>query len=399
MSHSAPPIPGIDLGLSIAAPDCPADAPRVAVKDCLDIAGYPTRCGSAAFAGATPALAHADAVERLLQAGCRIVGKTRMHELAYGMTGVNAHGGTPVNPRWPDRIPGGSSSGSAVAVAAGEADFAIGTDTGGSIRQPAICCGIIGFKPSFGRIGRRGAHPADSSLDCIGPFARSVAMIERAMQALDPEFRPETLTHAPQLARLRTSFDRDVGDSLILPIMAQGYEMPYVDLPLLDDAFRAGMIVIGRETAGTFGHLLASAAPLGADIRSRLAAAMTIPDADLAWAEGVRHSFTAEVDGLLGQYDAILTPALPTVPPLLSEAADPAKVLPLTRYLRPFNLSGHPAIVLPTLTRDGLPSGLQIVGRQGADAQLCAIARWFCETVPNFQIPESSGPRNLQAKD
>jgi len=388
MSHPSPTLSGIDPQMSIAAPDTPADALRVAVKDCLDIQGYPTRCGSAAFAGVAPASAHSAAVQNLLLAGCRITGKTLMHELAYGMTGINAHGGTPVNPRWPDRIPGGSSSGSAVAVAAGEVDFAIGTDTGGSVRQPAICCGVIGFKPTFGRIDRRGAHPTNSSLDCVGPFARTVAMIERAMAALDPGFAPEALTKAPRLARLRTDFDRTVGDSLILPIMAQGYDMPYADLPLLDDAFRAGMIVIGHETAQAFGHLVTSAAPLGDDIRSRLTTAMTIPAKDLAWAEAIRSSFTAQVDALLDTYDAFLTPALPTIPPLLTEATDPAKVLPLTRYLRPFNLSGHPAIVLPTLTSDGLPAGLQIVGRKGADAQLCAIARWFCDTVPNFQTKD-----------
>ncbi|MFN4154357.1 MAG: amidase [Paracoccaceae bacterium] len=399
MSQPRPSLAGIDLQLSIAAADCPADALRVAVKDCIDIQGYPTRCGSAAFAGAPPATAHAAAVQRLLDAGCRITGKTLMHELAYGMTGVNPHGGTPVNPRWPDRIPGGSSSGSAVAVAAGVVDFSIGTDTGGSVRQPAICCGVIGFKPTFGRIDRRGAHPAASSLDCIGPFARSMATLERAMQALDPGFVPQTLTSAPRLARLRTDFDRSVGDSLILPIMDQGYDMPYVILPLLDDAFRAGMIVIGYETAQAFGHLVTSGAPLGNDIRARLTAAMAIPDAELAWAETIRHSFTAQVDALLDQYDAFLTPALPSVPPLLTEASDPAKVLPLTRYLRPFNLSGHPAIVLPTLTSDGLPAGLQIVGRRGADALLCAIARWFCDTVPSFQAPDLQDPRNFVTKE
>lgn len=388
MSHPASITSGIDLALALAAADCAADTLRVAVKDCIDIEGLPTRCGSAAFAGAAPAGAHAAVVTRLLQAGCRITGKTRMHELAYGMTGVNAACGTPVNPRWPDRIPGGSSSGSAAAVAAGEVDFAIGTDTGGSIRQPAICCGVIGFKPTFGRIDRRGAHPAESSLDCIGPFARSIKMIERAMQAIDPDFAPEILTRAPRLARLRTDLDRDLGDSLILPVLAQGYELPYVELPLLGAAFQAGMTVIGRETALAFGHLVTAGAPLGDDIHARLAAAMEIPDAEVARAEAIRSAFTAQVDAVLDTCDAFLTPALPTVPPLLTEATDPAKVLPLTRYLRPFNLSGHPAIVLPTLTRDGLPAGLQIVGRRGADARLCAIARWFCQTVPNYQTED-----------
>ncbi len=388
MSHSATPLPGIDLALSVAAPHSPPDALRIAVKDCLDIAGTVTGCGSAAFSGAAPAAAHAVAVQRLLDAGFRIIGKARMHELAYGMTGVNDHSGTPVNPHWPDRIPGGSSSGSAVAVAGGEADAAIGTDTGGSVRQPAVCCGVIGLKPSFGRIDRAGAHPGRSSLDCIGPFARDITTVERVMQALDPAFVPVTLNCAPRLARLRTTPDRDVGDSLILPLMEQGYDLPYIDLPLLADAFRAGMIQIGHETAAAFGHLLDTGAPLGADIRARLTAARGLSPEEVAWAQSLRHAFTAEVDAALDGFDAFVTPALPSVPPLLSEATDPAKVLPLTRYLRPFNLSGHPAIVLPTRTRDGLPAGLQIVARHGADAQLCAIARWLCDTIPSFQTKD-----------
>src|SRR4029077_2049990 len=118
--------------------------PTVAVKDSIDIAGFPTRMGSACLAAAPVAEEHAAVVQSLLAAGCRIVGKTNLHELAYGVTGINRWAGTPLNPRAPGRVPGGSSSGSAVAVAAGLADFALGNDTGGSIRIPAACCGVYG---------------------------------------------------------------------------------------------------------------------------------------------------------------------------------------------------------------------------------------------------------------
>ncbi len=128
----------------------------VAIKDCLDVAGHNHPLRICRLCRCCSARTNSAVVDRLLDAGCRIVGKTRLHEIAYGMTGVNAFEGTPVNPRWPNRIPGGSSSGSAVAVAAGSVDFAIGTDTGGSVRQPAVCCGVIGFKPTFGRVDRRG---------------------------------------------------------------------------------------------------------------------------------------------------------------------------------------------------------------------------------------------------
>jgi len=148
------------------------------------------------------------------------------------------------------------------------------------------------------------------------------------------------------------------------------------------------MIVIGYETAAAFGHFLDEGAPLGADVKARLAAARTLPAAEVAWAETVRTRFTAEVDAVLEQVDFIVTPALPLPPPLLEEASDPAKVLSLTRYLRPFNLSGHPAIVLPAVTASGLPSGVQIIGRKGDDARLIAMARRIAATTPIFETKE-----------
>uniref|UniRef100_UPI0028AB14C1 amidase family protein n=1 Tax=Pseudomonas nitroreducens TaxID=46680 RepID=UPI0028AB14C1 len=151
------------------------DGKRVAVKDSIDIAGYPTRCGTRALADAAPAECNAFVVDAVLNAGWQIVGKTNLHELAFGVTGINDWTGTPVNPMAPDRVPGGSSSGSASAVAAGLADIALGTDTGGSVRVPAACCGIAGLKPTFGRVSRDGVHPAQSSLDCVGPFAANMA--------------------------------------------------------------------------------------------------------------------------------------------------------------------------------------------------------------------------------
>jgi amidase len=364
--------------------------PTVVIKDCIDIAGTVTGCGSEAFASAAPALENAVVVEALLTAGCRIIGKANMHELAFGMTGVNGFHGTPVNPNWPDRIPGGSSSGSAVAVAAGLCDFAIGTDTGGSVRQPAICCGVIGIKPTFGRISRKGLSPKNSSLDCVGAFARDMDMIETAMAAMDPTFTSETLVNAPKLTRIKSDPVAEVGDPLVYALMDAYPGMGYECLTHFEAAFQAGMTVISYETAAAFGHLLDEGAPLGADIRKRLTAARHVTEAQLAEAEAVRTAFTAEVDALLDQYDALVTPALPVIPPTLSEAQDPQTILPLTRFLRPFNLSGHPAITLPARTNSGLPIGLQLVGRKGEEARLCAIARWIVSCVPDFQSKDQS---------
>ncbi|MDO1583247.1 amidase [Rhizobium oryzicola] len=362
----------------------------VAIKDCLDIEGMVTRCGSRALADAAPAKSHADVVANLLASGCRIVGKTRMHELAYGMTGINTFEGTPVNPRYPDRIPGGSSSGSAAAVAASLVDFAIGTDTGGSIRQPAICCGVIGFKPTFGRVSRKGALPAQSSLDCVGPFARSLPMIERAMSAIDSGFWPETFDGQLRIGRLRLDdrIETPMAEAMLSVDSDKDGVIEDIELPLLNAAFKAGMTIIARETLLANAALMERPELLGDDVRKRLEGARSVTDADVAEAEDIRARFTADVDGLFERFDVLLTPALPLPPPRLFEAGEPAKVLTLTHYLRPFNLSGHPALVLPAATSDGLPSGIQLLGPKGADARLIAMARRLIETNPNFHIEE-----------
>ncbi|PTQ75355.1 amidase [Celeribacter persicus] len=362
------------------------DGPTVVVKDCIDIAGTVTGCGSKTFAMQAPATQNADLVDALLKAGCRIVGKANMHEIAFGMTGVNGFTGTPVNPNWPDRIPGGSSSGSAVAVASGLCDFAVGTDTGGSVRQPATCCGVIGIKPTYGRISRKGLTPRDSSLDCPGILARDMEMLTKGMMAIDPTFKSETLSLAPKLGRIKSEgVDAEVGDPLVYALMDAYPDMPYEILPSFEAAFDAGMVVMSHEMAQEFGPLLDQGAPFGADIAARLANAQKITEVQRAEAEEVRTRFTAEVDALLEHYDALVTPSLPTVPPTFTEAKDPQNVLSLTRFQRPFNLSGHPAITLPARSNTGLPIGLQIIGRKGEDAGLCAIASWIASCIPLFQ--------------
>lgn len=354
--------------------------PRVAVKDCLDIAGYPTRCGSRAFADAAPAQANSAVVQALLDHGCRIVGKANMHELAYGVTGVNDWTGTPVNARFPDRIPGGSSSGSAVAVAAGLVDFAIGTDTGGSIRLPAACCGVFGLKPSFGAISRAGAQPAESSLDCIGPFARDMDGILSAMAMICPGFEPAPIPDRPKLARVVAKADPDVDAALEAVLGRARADIEQVELPLLEAAFKAGLTIMGAEMAGTFAHLCGTGL-LGADIDGRLLAASNITAEQVAEAEAVRTRFTAEADAVLARFDALVMPTLPCVPPLLADAGDARAALQLTELVRPFNLSGHPALSLPMLTAQGLPAAVQLVGRKGGDAALCAVGQVVAEAL------------------
>jgi amidase len=351
---------------------------RVAVKDSIDIAGHATRQASAVLAGAPPAADHAEVVHQLLASRqWSIIGKANMHELAFGVTGVNHHTGTPVNPLWPQRIPGGSSSGSAVAVAGGLADLALGTDTGGSVRLPAACCGIVGFKPSFGLVSRRGVHPAVSSLDCVGLFARSVAMVQQAMTSLAPAAWHAATpgpAGAPRLGVVLADAAPPVWAACQEALSRGGAECAPVTLDGLDEAFIASITLMAAENWQAFGAWSDHPA-MGEDVRARLKAGQHHKMGDIAAARAVGRRFTAQVDAALAGLDALVLPTLPIVPPTLAEASDATACVPLTRLVRPFNLSGHPAITLPLRTGDGLPAGLQLIGRRQQDASLCALAR------------------------
>jgi len=347
--------------------------PRVGIKDSIDIAGFATRLGSACLADAAPAAQHASVVRALLDAGCRIVGKTNMHELAYGVTGINRWSGTPVNPRAPDRVPGGSSSGSAVAVAAELVDFALGTDTGGSIRIPAACCGVYGLKPSYGRVSRSGVLPARSTLDCVGPLARDVPMVERAMTMIDPTFRPQAPPARPRVGWVEVAAAPAVTAAARAALERAEIPLRFLALPSLTAAFTAALAILGAEVWAAFGHL-AGCERLGADVRARLLRSREIAPAEVAAAESLRAAFRSEVDAALADLDALALPTLPDLPLSLAAASDAGAALRSTSLVRQFNLSGHPALTLP-ISVAGVPTGLQLVGRAHEDEALCALAR------------------------
>ena len=348
-------------------------ATDVVVKDCIDIAGTTTSMGTRAHANRQPAETNATVVDRLLANDTTIVGKANMHPLAYGVTGFNEWLGTPVNPNYPDLIPGGSSSGSAVAVAAGLADIGIGTDTGGSVRMPAACCGIVGLKPTFGRVDRTGVHPSHSSLDCVGPLARSLAEIEMAMTWIARGFQ-KTSCAAARIALLDVSSSDEIRAATHQFLQALPLEIEMVALPLMEEAHLAGLTIIAAETWRASGAL-AHSPDLQADVRLRLERAAEVTDKEVIEAELLRQAFTSQVDKLLTRYSTLMLPTLPVRVPLLDEARDPAAIVPLTELLRPFNLSGHPAISLPIGEAGGRPVSLQLVGSKGGDAALCALAR------------------------
>jgi amidase len=351
---------------------------KVAVKDCLDVCGYPTRLGSGALLDQAPALAHAEVVANVLAGGGSVAGKTHMHELAYGVTGINAAFGTPTNPLYPELIPGGSSSGSAAAVAARLADVAIGTDTGGSIRLPATCCGVFGLKPTFGRVSRVGCHPAQSSLDCVGPLARDVAGLEAAMRLLDPSFSPAQGSGGLCLGRVVVDAEPEVEASVDAVLAHAPARLVSINLPLLEEAFAAGVTIMAAECWSAFGALVGDAR-MGEDVRARLLAASAVTPDQVAQAEQVRSAFTLAVDRALVAVDALVLPTLPSLPPALDELGDAARTLRLTALVRPFNLSGHPALTMPLERKGARPVGLQLIGRRGQDEALCAVARVLAE--------------------
>jgi amidase len=354
--------------------------PSIAIKDTIDIAGYPTTAASRALADTPPAQRHAQVVERLLAAGWHIVGKTNMHELAFGMTGINDYTGTPQNPQDATRIPGGSSSGSAAAVGLKLADAALGTDTGGSIRGPAACCGVIGLKPTFGRVSRLGVAPRESTLDCVGPFARDMRMLAAAMLAITADFDANA-THAWQgpckVGIVQADATADILAAVARAADTANCTAHTLQLTGLAAAFDAGLTVINAETSRAFGHLVAGG-KIGADLDARLRAAANTTAAQVDAAEQVRRQFTAAIDHALDNADVLILPTLPALPITLEESRSGKSVIAMSSLIRPFNLSGHPALSLP-LPVEGSPlkAGLQIVGRKGHDEQVCAIAARF----------------------
>jgi amidase len=257
------------------------DGVRLAVKDLIDVAGVPTTAGSRALAATAAAELDAPCLAGARAAGARIVGKTNLSELAYGASGVNEYFGTPVNPLDPGRVPGGSSSGSAVAVAGGEADLAYGSDTGGSIRVPAAFCGITGLKTTHGRIPLAGVWPLAPSMDTIGPMARDMAGVAAGLALLEPGFSVD-VTAAARVGRIRPAgFDVDpVIDAAVDAALARcGVEVVDVELPGWDLASRTSDVIIDAEAVASNRVLLADPARrdlLGPRVRASLAEARAV---------------------------------------------------------------------------------------------------------------------------
>lgn len=360
------------------------------VKDNIDVAGYVTHAGSKAFSQTASATEHADVIKNMLSSDVKLVGKLNMHELAFGMTGVNSHLGTPINYLYPDYIPGGSSSGCAVAVAEMLVDFSVGTDTGGSIRVPAACCGVFGFKPTFGRVSRKGVIPAESSLDCVGPLAYSAAKLSDGMCSIDPTFKPISITLPIKMARVDVEADIAIQQEIDDVLTSDFISLSSVQLPSLDETFKAALQLMNFEMWDVFGSLL-EAGNLGSDIKTRLKAASNVAPEIVSNAEKIRQEFSLEVDRALEGVDALVLPTLASFPLKRDEALAGKNDLNISSLTRPFNLSGHPAITIPLINDMGKPIAMQLVGAKGNDELICGIAKELAYQLRiNTEIVESN---------
>ncbi|HEV2452279.1 MAG TPA: amidase [Streptosporangiaceae bacterium] len=364
----------------LARVDALGDGPRLAVKDCIDVAGLPTTVGCPVIASdATPAASDAPVVAAARRAGARVLGKTNLSELCWSADGLNRWSGNPRNPLDPRLIPGGSSSGSAVAVAAGEADVGYGTDTGGSIRIPAACCGITGLKTTWGRVSVAGVYPLAPSLDTVGPLGRDVAAVELGMRLIEPGFIAGAY-NGPMLAgRLRTAVavQPAIDAAIDAALAAAGFALEEVRDEDFAPALTAADVLIDAEGYRSNEHLLPRLAELTEQNQRSMEMGATYGAADLEQVRVVRDRLRKSLTGLLERYPVLALPTLAGPPPRIGERAG----FSVVAHTAPVNLAGLPALALPVPLASGLPASLQLIGPDGGEERLIAVARIVEEAI------------------
>jgi amidase len=344
---------------------------RLAVKDLIDMAGEPTTAGCRAVASrAVPAERDAACLAGARAAGARIVGRTNLHELALGVTGVNPWYGTPRNPLDPTRVPGGSSSGSAVAVATGEADVAYGSDTGGSVRIPAACCGTTGLKTTWGRIPLDGVWPLSPSFDTIGPMARDVGGLVTGMQLLEPGFAVTDLGDVV-VGRLRVEAEPAISSAIDRALGLVGWDWHELPLPGWGDALTgAGLLLVVEAWHSNRALLAEDPAGIGVDVRGRLELGGACDDAVVRAAWETQREWKATLEQVFTRVDFLVTPTLTVFPPRPEDGDD----LLVSRCTLPANLAGVPALSLPVPTEGPFPASLQLIGPAQSEERLLAGA-------------------------
>ncbi len=366
--------------------DAPAgDGPSVAVKDLIDVVGSVTTAGCRAVADlGVVATRDAQCITAVRRAGGRLVGKVNLHELAFGTSGVNPWFGTPVNPADPGRVPGGSSSGSAVAVATGEADVALGSDTGGSVRIPAACCAVAGLKTTYGRLPLDGVWPLAPSFDTVGVLGAAVGDVVTGMALMEPGFEaaaetPDVIGRLlPDPATSGAEVDPVIDAAIDAALRAAGFRLEPVPLEGWRNAWAAQQRLLVAEAREVL-HSLVEDHPegVGPSIFERLAAAGRLTSAELVAAGAVKRTWTESLAALLQRYEVLALPTLSTRPPFPDRFGREFNLL-----TAPVNLAGYPASAQPVPAPGRPPASLQLVGRPGSEELLCAAALRIEAAIP-----------------
>ena len=348
------------------------DGIRVAVKDCIDVAGVITTAGSPVVAEqAPPAADDAVCLEGARSVGARILGKANLDELCFGASGVNPHYGTPTNPLDPRRVPGGSSSGCAVAVATGQVDLGIGTDTTGSVRTPAACCGIAALKPTWGVVSVVGVRPLAPTLDTVGVLARTVADLAVGATLLDPrltatEPEPSITVGRVRLPGTEPTIDAAVDSALV----DAGILVEEIELPGWAFAHDAAITVLFGEALMVNDDLWRHHQHrLGPAVVERFTFAQAVSPGELGDARAHREPWRAELAEVLGRVGVLALPAMLQFPARIG--GQPAAPNPAAPAI---SLAGHPALALPVPSGGLIPASLQLVAPDHHEPRLLATA-------------------------
>lgn len=367
----------------------------VTVKDLIQTRGTPTTGGSKRYPPTFGVERDATVVGRLRRAGAIVLGKTNLHELALGVTSVNEHYGAVANPWNPERVAGGSSGGSAVAVALGAGIASLGTDTRGSIRIPASCCGITGFKPTYGLVPTEGVLALAPSLDHVGPMTRSVedavtilAVIAGA-RGVEIAGAVSTSIRALRIgvsARLLADLDPRIAaviQDAVRDLGALAYEVRDVQMPELDKLHEASGVLAGSEAYREHEEALTrDPGAFGPIVRHRLASGHRFTAEEVAWAEEQRTAARNAFDRVFAEVDLLVGAVLPTVAPTIASQLDNLDTVTetvrlFTRLNADQNMVGLPALSIPCGFVDGMPIGLQIVGPRNGDATVLSAGVAF----------------------
>ena len=350
--------------------------PTLAVKDLIDVKDVPTTAGSRAVQKmAKPATCDAPLLAGARAANARIVGKANLHELAMLPLGTNNYFGTPVNPLDPSRIPGGSSSGSAVAVANEDALVALGSDTGGSIRIPSACCGTSGLKTTHGRVSLEGVWPLSPSLDTVGPMAKDIAGLIVGMQLLEPQFTPSRAP-ARRIGRVRTTGQPEIERAIDEALARAEFEVVEIELDLAVGA-AAFSATFFTEVVQIDGALVRSSpGDVGDDIVNSIELFELFTVSELMYRQQMA-AWSATLEALFEQVELLALPTLPIFAPRLSELGGDLNnlLIEITSHVAPFNAAGVPALAQPVPVRGGaLPASLQLVGPRNSEELLVTTA-------------------------